>query len=55
MVLGRLLLEICDMIESGCNGELMDNAFILCREECHVHGGQLQLYHILHCSWRLGL
>ena len=34
MVLGRLL----DMVDSGCNGELMDNAFIFCREECHVHG-----------------
>ena len=38
MVLGRLLLEICDMVDSGGNGELMDNAVILCREECHVHG-----------------
>ena len=55
MVLGRLLLEICDMVDSGCNGELMNNAFIFCSEERHVHGGHLQLHHILHRSWRLGL
>ena len=42
-VLGRLLLEICDVVDSGRNGELMINAFIFCGEERHVHGGRLQL------------
>ena len=55
MAPGRLLLEICGVVDSGCNGELMNNAFIFCSEECHVHGGHLQLHHILHRSWRLGL
>ena len=36
----------CDVVDSGCNGELMDNALTFCREICHLHGDRLQL----HCN-----
>ena len=34
----------CNTADSACNDEFMNNSFAFCRDEWHVHGGQLQLH-----------